>query len=193
MIQRWLYVSKHCLDGSGEEAPAHAKYLLDSLYDNSVGGDTLPSTFANRQPFQAVLDRIVRYKKVRREFDRADSDSLDPDSKPSPSAGGGADQQHPTSGTDASSAASRGGGEGTAHENNQGTAAAAAAAAGVGGGGGEGGTAPMSPASALSLFAPPAYRDVANELDLLDMVDESEQYEIVRSFASKHIVPYMIG
>ena len=48
-------------------------------------------------------------------------------------------------------------------------------------------------ATALSLFAPPAYRDVANELDLLDMVDENEQYEIVRAFAKKHIVPYMFS
>ena len=32
----------------------------------------------------------------------------------------------------------------------------------------------------------------ANELDLLDMVDENEQFEIVCSFASnKHIVRYM--
>jgi hypothetical protein len=51
----------------------------------------------------------------------------------------------------------------------------------------------MSMASALSLFAPPADRDVANELDLLDMVDVNEQYEIVRLFALKHIVPHMTG
>lgn len=49
----------------------------------------------------------------------------------------------------------------------------------------------MSMASAFGLFAPPAYREVANELDLLDFVDVNEQYEIVRSFAEKHIVPYM--
>jgi hypothetical protein len=157
-----------------DKATADAKYLLDSLYDNSVGDNTmLPTTFASRQPFQAILDSHVRNKRVRREFDHADSDY----SKPSPS-GGGADQ-HPTSGSDAS--ASSRGGCGTAHENNQGTAA--------GGGGG----APMSMASALSLFAPPTDRDVANELDLLDMVDENEQYEIVRSFALKHIVPFMTG
>ena len=51
----------------------------------------------------------------------------------------------------------------------------------------------MSMASALSLFAPPADRDVANELDLLDMLDPDEQYEIVKSFAMKHIVPHMRG
>ena len=51
----------------------------------------------------------------------------------------------------------------------------------------------MSMASALSLLAPPSYRDVGNELDLLDMVDKNEQYEIVRAFAAKHIVPHMTG
>ena len=56
---------------------------------------------------------------------------------------------------------------GIAHSNNQGGAS-------------------MSMASALSLFAPASSRDVANELDLLDMVDENEEYEIVRSFAMRH-------
>ena len=162
---------KLCLDGG--EATAGAKYLLDSLYDNAVG-DTLPTTFANRQPFQAVMDSVARNKRVKREIDRDDSHSPDQDSKPSPSSGA---DQPPTSGTDAGSSSRSGG---TAHQNNQGDA---------GGGGG----APMSMASALGLFAPPADRDVANELDLLDMVDESEQYEIVRSFTSKHIVPFMTG
>ena len=35
-----------------------------------------------------------------------------------------------------------------------------------------------TPSEFLSLFAPAGNRDVANELDLLDMVDENEQYEI---------------
>jgi hypothetical protein len=46
-------------------------------------------------------------------------------------------------------------------------------------------------ARALSLLAP--HSGVANELDLLDLVDEDEQYEVVRSFAAKHIVLYMRG
>ena len=53
------------------------------------------------------------------------------------------------------------------------------------------GEVPMNMASTLSLFAPPAHRDVANELDLLDFVDADEQYEIVRSFMEKHILPYL--
>ena len=51
----------------------------------------------------------------------------------------------------------------------------------------------MSVADSLSLLAPAASRDVGNELDLLDMVDESEQYDIIRSFTAKHIVPFMRG
>ena len=164
---------KLCL--SGGEATMHAKYLLDSIYGNAVG-DTLPATFTNRQPFQAVLDSVVKNKRARRDIDSNDSHSPDQDSKPSPSCGA---DQPPTSGNDAGSSSRSGG---RAQLNNQVTA---------GGGGGKG--APMSMASALSLFAPPADRDVANELDLLDMVDESEQYEIVRSFTSKHIVPFMTG
>ena len=50
------------------------------------------------------------------------------------------------------------------------------------------GNQPMDMARGLRLFAPHSNRDVANELDLLDMVDESEQYEIVRSFAAKYII-----
>lgn len=162
---------KLCLDGG--QAAADAKYLLGSLYDSSLG-DTLPTTFANRQPFQAILGCVVRNKRMRKEFDHADSDSTNQDSEPSPSGGVG---RHPTSGTDVRSSSRSGG---TAHQINQGVA------------GGYGG-APMSMASALSLFTPPADRDVANELDLLDMMDENEQYEIVDPFATKHIFPYMTG
>ena len=51
----------------------------------------------------------------------------------------------------------------------------------------------MSIASALSPFAPLSSWDAASELDLLDVVDENEGYEIVRSFAMQRIVPYMRG
>jgi hypothetical protein len=160
---------------TGNEATAYGKYLLDSVFKESVGDDTLllPTTFAERLSFQDIMTIGVRKRKHGEYFCADSDDSSDPDSKPSLLRGAG---QHPTPGTDAS-ASSRGGG-GTANENNQ---------SAVGGG------APMNLASALSLFAHPTDRDVANELDLLDMVDESEQYEIVRSFALKHIVPFMTG
>ena len=57
----------------------------------------------------------------------------------------------------------------------------------------QGGESCKSLAESLSLFAAPSSRYVWNELDLLDMVDIYEQYEIVRSFAAKHIIPTLKG
>lgn len=165
---------KLCLNGG--QSTAEAKYILDRLYDGSLRNNTLPTTFANRQPFQAVLDGIVRDKRSQRGFypDRNDSNLPDQDSKPSPSAGGV--DRHPTSGTGGgSTSTNRGTGHQTTDEGDSGAR----------------GAGPMSMVDALSLFAPSADRDVANELDLLDMVDENEEYEAVRAFAAKHIVPFM--
>jgi hypothetical protein len=50
----------------------------------------------------------------------------------------------------------------------------------------------MDMARALCRFAPHSNSDVANELDLLDMVDEAEQYETF-GLSPKHIVPYTTG
>jgi hypothetical protein len=51
----------------------------------------------------------------------------------------------------------------------------------------------MDIAEFLSLFAPPGSRSVANSLELMDMVDEVEQYEIVGDFAAKYVVPQITG
>jgi hypothetical protein len=51
----------------------------------------------------------------------------------------------------------------------------------------------MDSAEFLSLFVPPGNRDVANSLELMDMVDEAEQYEIVQDFAAKYVVPRITG
>eukprot|EP00547_Thalassionema_nitzschioides_P014339 CAMPEP_0194237956 /NCGR_PEP_ID=MMETSP0158-20130606/4816_1 /TAXON_ID=33649 /ORGANISM="Thalassionema nitzschioides, Strain L26-B" /LENGTH=447 /DNA_ID=CAMNT_0038972097 /DNA_START=84 /DNA_END=1427 /DNA_ORIENTATION=- len=155
----------------GEQSKAEAKYILDSMYDSSLR-DKLPTTFANRQSFGAVWNCVVQNKRQRRDFDRDDGDSPDQDTKPSPS---DAADRHSNPGTGGESSSTS---RGTGHQTDQFDS-------------GGGGADAMSKASALSLFAPPAYRDVANELDLLDFVDVNEQYEIVRSFAEKHIVPYM--
>lgn len=169
------YAALYKLVLEGEEAVGLAKFMLDNLYNNSCQ-DKLPTTFLDRLSFEAVLDIVVKkkVKRVLREFDGDDSSS--PDQNPWSFSPSGDVNQDPTSGTNAG-AYSRSGG--TARENNQVT--------------GESGTTPMNMAQKLSLFAPPSNRDVANELDLLDMVDENEQYEIVRSFAAKYIVPFMTG
>jgi len=150
------------LDGKG--AAAEAKYLLDSLYDSSVG-DALPATFAERQPLNAVLNDLVSRKRRRMDLD---GPNVGQNSKPSLLGGA---EQYPDPITDSLS-------ESSAQQSNQRVT-------------GGGGSASIRMAHALSLFAPPADRDVANELDLLDMVEPDQQYEIVSSFASKHIVPYM--
>lgn len=49
----------HKLDLNSDEATAEAKYLLDSVYDNSVTY-TLLTTFAEHQPFQAVMNNFVQ-------------------------------------------------------------------------------------------------------------------------------------
>ena len=164
-------MSLHKLVLDGKQAATDAKHLLDSLYDNSFG-DTLPTTFAKRQPLRAVLDALKR-KRARIELDDGDGPSPDQDSKPSSSSGA---EQHPGSNAGPLSERNDSSGQQTLPR----------------GTGGDG-SGPISMANALSLFAPPAERDVANELDLLDMVDADEQYEIVKSFASKHIVPYLRG
>ena len=61
-------------------------------------------------------------------------------------------------------------------------------------GGAEGGSDSMNLAEAMSLFAPAADRDIANELDLVDMLeDPEEQYELVSRFVAKNILPYITG
>ena len=156
----------------GDEAAADAKYLLDSLHGNPVNTDTLPTTFEKRQPLQAVLDCLLRRKRAKIELMGGNGHSPNQDPKPSSSSGG---EHHPGSSEPASSTGHHSSGQ----QSNQ---------SGAGGG-----SSSISMANALSLFSPPADRDVANELDLLDMVDASEQNKIISSFAAKHIVPYMKG
>lgn len=163
---------KLVLDGEG--AASDAKYLLDSLYDISFGV-TLPITFAKRQPLRAVLDTVKR-KRARIELD--DGNGPNPDQQSIHSSTSGA-EQHPGS-NDASGPKEN---DSSGHQRDlRGVVEAV-----------DDGSAPMSMANTLSLFAPPVDRHVANELDLLDMVDTDEQYEIIKSFASKHIVPHMRG
>lgn len=165
-----LYKLRLC----GKEAATEAKFLLDNLFDNSAANN-LPCTFAKRQPFQAILKCITQERKRRREFGGDDTDSHDQDSKPPRLSG--ADNgaaNHP--GADSSLSQI-----GRMPQNNR------------SGECGESETNRMNTFDSLSLLAPGTSRDVGNELDLLDMVDKSEQYEIIHSFTAKHIVPFMRG
>lgn len=159
----------------GEDAATNAIHLLGSLFDDS-DSDNLPSTFAGRQPFQSVVNCLASSAKKRpREVDGDDSDAQDSHSKPPPTSG--ADRiRRPPNGQSANSSTR----SDLPSQNSVGD-------------GCQGGGSNQSVADALSLLLSPSNRDVGNELDLLDMVDESEQYEIIRSFAARHIVPYMSG
>ena len=167
---------------TGEAAATEAIYILDSLYDD--GDDsrrkTLPITFSNRLSFEAVFQWVMKNKSKRGRGEQEEDDDGNGSTHHNKKKRDGKDQGEEVGGDSKPRQSNSEGcvrsseSGGTAHSNNQGGAS-------------------MSMASALSLFAPPSSRDVANELDLLDMVDENEEYEIVRSFAMRHIVPYMRG
>ena len=69
------------MSGPAEKSVAEAKYLLESLYDDSSPRDKPPTTFADRQSYEA-FEQIVQNKRQRRVFDRNDSNSPDEDTKP---------------------------------------------------------------------------------------------------------------
>ena len=154
----------------GDEAPSEAKYILDSLFNNVVGeSQTLPSAFAKRQCFLAVANSVNR-KKARLDFSSKYHDRNDKNHKPS--SGGAGHNPDPTFYSSSRSA-----------EDKSNTTSNA----------GVDGNTPLNLAHALSLFAPAADRDIANQLDLVDMLEPEEQHEIVSSFVAKHILPYMKG
>ena len=150
------------LELSRQTAGADAKHLLESLFSGSAQApNALPTTFTDRLSFRAVLDSFHANESVdgskRVKFNHDNGGPPDQDSKYPPSTG----QDRGQSSGSCLSSFSVGGG-GTVHQNYHGSASA-------------GGAASLSMANVLSLFAPPFYRDVANELDLLD---KNEQYEV---------------
>lgn len=172
-------------------AAGEAKYILDSLLSALPGvtlptalANTLPTTLADRLSFQDVVVSIQNRKRSRSLFDDGGNNAPGNGTESSPP---GRDNQHPPSarapGANGRPARQNNRDSGSTQQSNQRGATNAEGSAG----------AETNVAAALSLFAPPSARDVANELDLLDMMDEREQYETIRSFASKHIVPYMRG
>jgi len=167
-------VSLYTLLLCGERAAMESKFILESLH-NETESSLLPITLSDRLPFDAVLSQFFHNERKRARIGQGgpgdDSDMgnfPNEESKPSKP-----NNQSNSWGGNNFSRSSK-----TDNTQNGGSAS-----------GGD----YMSMASALSLFAPPGSRDVANELDLLDMMDTNEQYETIRSFAMKHIVPYMKG
>ena len=167
---------------SGEKAATEAKYILDSVYDDDdvLQEKNLPITFSRRLSFQEVFVDWVKKNTSKHGREEEEEENIEDDDdddhstvrpKRSRNRMGNAKNSEPSSSNGRGSSSGSGG---TSNSGNQYNAS-------------------MSMASMLSQFAPPSSRDVANELDLLDMVDEDEQYEIVRSFAMKHVLPYMRG
>lgn len=151
-----------------EGAAELAKYILESLNDETRR-ETLPTTFVDRLSFDAIMDRITQdhdHNRERRDAHGGSGGSSyqDQDRKPA-----GWDHEPPLSGSGDSSSGMGFRNSGDAGDANYVT----------------------DVAKALRRFAP--HSDVSNELDLLDMVDETEEYEIIRNFAAKHIVPYTTG
>jgi hypothetical protein len=146
-----------------------ANHILENLNDVTLG-DTLPTTFVYRLSFDAVMERILTEsarKRPRWDDGGGGGNAQAQDGKPhaNPPQGGGL------------------------HQPPQGDSPCGFESEGNRDAGGGNQTTDMT--RALSLLAP--HSGVANELDLMDLVDEDEQYEIVWSFAAKHIVLYMRG
>ena len=162
------------------EAARLAKYILEN-FNNEARRETLPTQFLDRLSFAAVLEKIGGSDSDKRP--RMDPSGGGEGGSRDPRAMGGHSKTFGSEDSPSGPGGSSGGAEPPSER-------------GGGGGSGDGdgdGNTQNNMARVLRRFAPNSSSDVGNELDLLDMVDETEQYAIVRSFAEKHIAPYMTG
>jgi hypothetical protein len=152
-----------------EKLAGLAKYILLNLFDRS-NSDTLPRTFTDRLSFLDVQTTMLDSK----------GKGLDNDHEHRHESGNGQNSKGGNAGKARSheqNSLSRSRGrinsywQGRVHRSRK----------------------EMDIAEFLSLFAPPGSRSVANSLELMDMVDEVEQYEIVGDFAAKYVVPQTTG
>jgi hypothetical protein len=161
-------VGIYCLILEGDKAAREAKYILESL-DNNSRADTLPTTFTKRLSWDAMSTREAKDLKRARSDDGSVGGSHETMTAHPPTGGG-----HPTRSqyTDRWSS--------TSMES-------------ITEGDVEGGE-QMSDSVAFLCQLAPYYRssDVGNIIDLLDMVDEEEKHNLARSFAWSDIVPYII-
>ena len=181
---------KHVVQGTA--AAVTAKYILE----NSIASQssptnpttiTLPTTLSNRLSFEGLMQKLSQASRAKRM--RSD-DTINPGN-----AGGnpGPQNQNGTGEDDGdnlfrlSSGSAPGDGPSHSSNNDRGFSFH------CGGNHCESKQTGMSAADVLRSLAPQYNSDVADQLELLDMVDEGEQYEIVRSFAAKHIVPRITG
>jgi hypothetical protein len=204
---------KFCLEGN--EAAMMAKHILDNLYD-APEGTSLPTTLSNRISFIDATEKKDSKLHLGTESDDDQNDDNDRDHSGGSSrnskrssqytsdnnrdhSGGSSQNSKRSSQYTSDSNRDHSGGS---SQNSKRSSQYTSDSNGQGSFSGRSnqdsedsdyGSSSMGMAHALSLFAPPSFRDVANELDLLDMVDDNEKYEIVRAFAMQHIVPHIAG
>lgn len=161
----------------GQKGAQQAFYMLESLKDESRR-ELLPTTFSDRLSFNDLSHKIItdRNNPKRQRMSPGSGSgggSLEKDAKQPPNPG----QRPPPSGpTGDSGNLSRSQPQGGQADNSKGAQLTV-----------------MDSVTVLRHFAPQYNDDIADELDLVDMVNEAEQHEIIRSFAMKHIVPHMTG
>lgn len=154
---------------------------MESFKDESRRG-TLPQRFLDRISIQEAFEIIIERqdsKKRARSHDDGDRNSSDSNSGHSHG-----DRKPPKTPSDRRQVGSGDNRGGTGNSQKADGDAAAAP--------GGGSHSALDLATGLRLLAGSKFDgDVANELDLLGMVDKDSQYQIVRSFAEKYIVPHM--
>ena len=173
---------KHVLQGTS--AGAAAKYVLENTITGGEASTTLPTTFSSRLSFEDLMQKLSQSPRAKR---LRSGDYMEPGNaggNPGPqnrdgTENAGGKQHGPVSGSTPGYQANASNNETgfTEHGRNH----------------SEGRQHETRAAEFLRLLAPQYNSEVADQLDLLDMVDEDEQYEIVRSFAANHIVPHMTG
>ena len=139
------------LDG----AAGLAKYLLESLNDESRRG-TLPNTFLDRLSFDEVMNKLIENREIKRACKDGGGGGCSGGCDPQDVQGEKSKDHHPPSGDSQVGPLGLHINGGEYH------------VAGTG-----------DDASAVQFFALPSDTDSANELDLLDIADDAEQYEIL--------------
>ena len=150
--------------GSSDGVAGLAKHLAENLNDESCQG-TLPTTFLHQLSLDEVMNKLIEFCEIKHAHCSGSSSCEPQDGKAAESK----DCLLPSG--------DRQGGPLGLQDN--------------------GGELPTTGtggiANALQFFAPPSGRGIADELDLLDMVDEAEQCKIVQSFVAKHMVLFATG
>ena len=182
---------RHVLQGTA--AAEAAKYVLENTITcessaltnrTATATTTLPTTFSSRLSFEDLMQKLSQAPRAKR---LRSGDYMNPDSA------GGNLGPHNQDGTGDAGGKQPGPASGSTPSDQSHAANDETGFAEHGRDHGDSRQHGTRAAEFLRLLAPQYNSEVADQLDLLDMVDEDEQYEIVRSFAADYIVPHMTG